>query len=105
MLPCDGKGIECREPSRFLSGFDVELRADAPDKSRFAAFGGQHPGQKQQITRLHRLHINTERLWRCWELDAKFFQLLLGTGWPRALTGYHLPTCEPPSTWSTSPVT
>ena len=39
------------------------------------------------------------------ELDAEFFQPLLGTGRPRAFAGYHLPTCAPPSTCSTSPVT
>src|SRR5882724_6914118 len=105
MLPSDGECIECREAGRFFSGFDVELSADAPHKSCLTAFRGQHPGQEEQAARLHRLYINTKRLWRCWELDAKFLQPLLGAGWPRALTGYHLPTCEPPSTWSTSPVT
>ena len=38
------------------------------------------------------------------ELDAKFFQPLLGAGRPRAFAGYHLPACAPPSTCNTSPV-
>src|SRR5262249_34022617 len=63
-------------------------------------FRGKHPGQKQQIARLHRFHVSAERLWRRRELDAKFFQPLLGAGGPRAFVSYHLPTCAPPSTCS-----
>src|SRR5262250_2720795 len=38
------------------------------------------------------------------QLDAKFFQPLLGAGRPRAFAGYHLPACAPPSTCNISPV-
>ncbi len=37
--------------------------------------------------------------------EAKVFQPLLCAGRPGAFAGYHLPTCAPPSTCSTSPVT
>ena len=83
----------------------IEFRADVPNKSRLAAFGGQHSAQKQQIPRLHSLHIGAEWLRGCWELDAKFPQPLFGAGGPTAFADYHLPTCEPPSTCSTSPAT
>jgi hypothetical protein len=35
------------------------------------AFRGKHPGQKKQITRLHRFHIGAKRLRRRREFDAK----------------------------------
>ena len=105
MLPRDSEDIERREVSSLAPRFHIELRADAPREFRAAALGGEHPGQEEQIARLHRFHIGPERLRRRRELDAKFFQPLLGAGRPRAFAGYHLPTCAPPSTCSTSPVT
>jgi hypothetical protein len=84
MLPRDSEGVERREVSRLAPRFHIELRADAPDEFRRAAFGGKHSGQKKQIARLHRFRIGAERLRRRRELDAKFFQPLLGAGRPRA---------------------
>ncbi len=104
MLSRHSEDVERREVSRLASRFHIELRADAPNEFRPVAFRGKHPAQKKQIARLHRFHISAERLRRRRELDAKFFQPLLGTGWPRAFARYHLPTCAPPSTCSTSPV-
>jgi len=72
--------------------FHIEFRADAPDEFRPPAFCGEHPGQKKQIARLHRLHIGTERLWGRLETYAKFFQPLFGAGRPRDFAGcrFHL---------------
>ena len=64
MLPRDSEDVEGREVSRLAPRFHVELRADAPDKFRRAAFGGKHPGQKKQVARLHRLRIDAKRLER-----------------------------------------
>ncbi len=105
MLPRGSEDVKRREVSRLAPRVHIELRADAPNEFRPVAFRGKHPAQKKQIARLHRFHIGAERLRRRRELDAKFFQPLLGTGRPRAFAGYHLPTCAPPSTCSTSPVT
>ena len=88
-----------------FSGFDVEFRADTTGEFRLLNFRWQHPGQEKQSPGLHRFHINTERLRRCREIDTEFLQPLFGADWPRVFAGYHLPTCEPPSTCSTSPVT
>src|SRR5438309_7241228 len=104
MLPRDSEAVQRREASRLAPRLDVELRPDAPREFRPVAFRRKHPAQKKQIARLHRFHIGAERLRRRRELDAKFFQPLLGAGRPRAFAGYHLPTCAPPSTCSTSPV-
>src|SRR5882762_3364875 len=90
MLSRDSENVERREVSRLAPRFHIELRADAPNKFRPMAFRGKHPGQKQQIARLHRFHIGTERLGGRRERDAKFFQPLLSTRWPRAFAGYHL---------------
>src|SRR5438477_591765 len=104
MISRNSEDVEGREVSRLTPPFHIELRADAPNEFRPVAFRGKHPAQKKQIARLHRLHIGAERLRRRRKLDAKFFQPLLGAGRPRAFPGYHLPTCAPPSTCSTSPV-
>ena len=56
----------------------------------FVAFRGKHPAQKKQIARLHRFHIGAERLRRRRELDAKFFQPLLGARRPRDFARYDL---------------
>src|SRR5258707_6457172 len=103
MLPSDSEGVERREVCSLASRFHIELRADAPDEFRGAAFRGKHPGQKKQIARLHGLCVDAKRLGRCRKLDAKFFQSLLGAGRPRAFPGYHLPACAPPSTCRISP--
>src|SRR5439155_10753531 len=90
VLPRDCKAIESSEISRFPPGFHIKLRADAPSEFRPAAFGGKHPGEKEQIACLHSFHIDAKRLrWR-WELNAKFFQPPFGAGRPRAFAGYHL---------------
>src|SRR5437660_229771 len=101
----DSENVERRELSRLATGFHVELRADAPSESRPAAFRGKHSAKKEQIVRLHGFYVRAERLRRHGELDAEFVQPLLGAGGPRAFAGHHLPTCAPPSTCSTSPVT
>ena len=78
MLPRDREGVEPSEVSRLAPGFHIELRAHAPDEFRGTALGGKHPGEKEQIARLHRFRIGAERLRRGRELDAKFLQSLLG---------------------------
>jgi hypothetical protein len=90
MLPRDSEDVERREVSRLAPRFHIELRADAPNEFRPVAFRGKHPAQKKQIARLHRFHVGAERLRGRRELDAKFFQPLLGAGRPRAFAGYHL---------------
>jgi hypothetical protein len=80
MLPRDSEGIERREVSSLARRFHIELRADPPNYFRRVALRGKHPAQKKQIARPHRFHICPKRLRRRWELDAKFFQPLLGAG-------------------------
>ena len=80
MFSRDSEDVEGREVSGLAPRFHIELRADAPNEFRRAALRGKHPGKKKQITGLHRFHISPERLRRGRELDAKFFQPLLGAG-------------------------
>src|SRR5882672_10252834 len=104
MLLHHSERIKCCEMRRIPASFHIKVRTEASNEFRLAALRRKHPGQKKQIARLHRLHISTERFGRRGELDAKFFQPLLGAcGW-KSVTGYHLPRCAPPSTCSTSPV-
>src|SRR6266567_1581695 len=90
ILPRDSQDVERRKVSRLAPRFHIELRADAPNEFRLAAFRGKHPAQKKQIARLHRFCISAEWLRRRREFDAKFFQPLLGAGRPRAFAGSHL---------------
>ena len=105
MLPRDSEDIKRREVSSLAPRFHIELGADPPNYFGRVAIRGKHPAQTKQIARLHRFHICPERLRGWWELHAKFFQPLLGAGREGTFGGYHLPTCAPPSTCSTSPVT
>jgi hypothetical protein len=45
MLPGDSEAIERRKVSRIASRLHVELRADAPDEFRRAAFRRKHLGK------------------------------------------------------------
>src|SRR5262245_30685587 len=105
MLASDSEAIECREASRPAARFHIEFCADAHNEFCPASFRGKHAGKKKQIARLHRLRIYAERLRRRRQVDAKFAQPLLRTGGSRLCVIYHRPTCAPPSTCSTSPVT
>ncbi len=78
ILPRNGEDVERREVRRLAARFDIELRADASDEFRRAAFRGKHPGEKKQVTCLHRFGIDAERLRRRRELDAQFSETSLG---------------------------
>src|SRR5437762_14339625 len=108
MLPGDSQDVERREVSCFASRFHIEFCADASNEFRAPSFCGEHPGKKKQIARLHRFHINAERLRSRRKLAVKFFELLVVAGGARAcgccdLT-YDLPTCAPPLRYRMSPL-
>ena len=90
MLARDSEDVERREMSRLATGFYIEFRADAPQEFCRTAFRGKHPGQKKQIARLHSFRVGSKWLRGCRELDAQFFQPLLGAGRPRARASYWL---------------
>jgi len=104
MLPRHSQAIQRCKASRLAPGLHIELRSDASNEFRRLALCRKHAGQKEQISCLHRFPIHAEGFRRCWKLDAKFIQPLLGAGRPRAFARYHLPACAPPSTCKISPV-
>src|ERR1700761_7775486 len=61
MLPRRRQRIHLRHPSRRASLFRVQLLAQPAHKCRLPARNRQHPAQKQQVARLHRLHIRSQR--------------------------------------------
>ena len=83
MLPRNSENIECSEVSRLAPRLHVELRADAPNEFRRAAFRRKHAGQKKKFARLNSFHIDAERSGWHGELDGEFFQPLLGAFGPR----------------------
>src|SRR5207244_12176325 len=88
ILPRDGDDVDRRKRSRLAPGFHIELRADGPNEFRAVSFRRKHAAEKKQIARLHRFSVCTERLRRCRQLDAEFFQALLGARRVRALAWY-----------------
>src|SRR5713226_9554058 len=88
MLPRNSEDIECSEVSRLAPRPHVELRADAPNEFRPAAFRRKHAGEKKQLAGLNCFHIGAERLGWHGELDAELFQPLLGAFRPRMFAGY-----------------
>jgi hypothetical protein len=83
MLPRGSEDIERSEASCHASRLHLEFHADTPNEFRLAALRGKHAGQKKQIARLNCFHISAERLGWHGELDAEFFQPLLGAFRPR----------------------
>jgi len=71
MLLRDGKAIERRQASRRMLCFPIEFRAYAPDEFGFAAYGGKHSGEKEQVACLHGFRVDAERLRRRRKVDAK----------------------------------
>jgi hypothetical protein len=71
MLPRDSEGVDRGQVSGHAPRFHIEFRTDAPDEFRFASDSGKHSGEKEQVARMRRLHVNAERLRRRWKLDAK----------------------------------
>jgi hypothetical protein len=65
---------------RLATRFRIQLRTDAPDEFRRAAYGREHSAQEKQIPSLHRLYIRAKRLWRFGKLDVEFLQPLFRAG-------------------------
>ena len=88
------------------SRLSIELFPKPANILRLVVDNWEHAAKEEQITRLYRLDVSAKRRWGFWELNSKVLQpaictaQLLGT-----FTAYHRPTCAPPSTCSTSPVT
>ena len=49
MLSRDSKSVERHKVSRLATRFHIELRSDAPNEFRLAAFRGKHPLRKSRL--------------------------------------------------------
>jgi len=67
---------------RLAASFHIEFRIDAHNEFRAVALAGKHAVQKKQIARLYRFHLGAGSLRGRVDLDAQFFQPLLGAGRP-----------------------
>jgi len=65
----------------------------------------KHPAKEKEIPRLDGLDVGAEWRRRGWKLNAKILQPAICVSQLRTFAAYHRPTCAPPSTCSTSPVT
>jgi len=97
---------QSRSVGGISSSLDIELFPKPANILWLMIYDRKHAAKEEQITRLYRLDVSAKRRWGFRELNSKVLQpaictaQLLGT-----FTAYHRPTCAPPSTCSTSPVT
>src|SRR5260370_40578064 len=86
-------------------GLGIEFLAKPPKVLRLMVNNREQPAQEKQVSCLYRLDVTSKRRRGGWELNSKVVQPAIRTARLRPLRVHHLPTCAPPSTCSTSPVT
>ena len=105
MLFGRSEDAQSRSVGGISSGLGIELFPQPANILRLVVDNREHPAKEEQVARLYRLHISAKRRRGGWELNAKVLQPAFGTARLRTFGAYHRPTCAPPSTCSTSPVT
>lgn len=83
----------------------IELFANAAYVLRLVLDNREHSAQEEQVACLDGLGVGAKRRGRRYELNAKLLQPAFGARRLWSFRNYHRPTCAPPSTYSTSPVT
>ena len=96
---------QSRSVGGISSSLGIKLFPQAAKILRLVVYNGEHPAKEEQVTRLYRLDVGAKRRRGGRELNAKVLQPAIGTALLRTFRAYHRPTCAPPSTSSTSPVT
>src|SRR5215467_12620933 len=105
MLLGRGKDVQSRSVSGISPSLDIELFPEPSKILRLVIDNWEHPAEEEKITRLYRLDISAKGRRGRREPNAKVLQSAICTVWLRTFHAYHRPTCAPPSTCSTSPVT
>ena len=105
MLLGRGKDVQSRSVSGISPRLDIELFPQSAKILRLVIDNWEHPAKEEKVARLYRLDISAKGRRGGWELNAKVLQSAICTAWLRTFNAYHRPTCAPPSTCSTSPVT
>ena len=105
MLFRRGEGAQGRSVGGISSSFGIELFPQPAKIFRLVVDNRKHPAKEEQVARLQCLDVSAKRRRGGWELNAKVLQPALGAARLRTFSAYHRPTCAPPSTCSTSPVT
>ena len=105
VLLCRSESAQGRNVCRIPSSLDIEFFAKPPEILRLVIDYRQHASQEEQITGRCRLDIVPERRGRGGQLNAKVLQPAFDVARLQILRAHHRPTCAPPSTCSTSPVT
>jgi hypothetical protein len=105
MLFGRGEDVQSRSVGGLSSTLGIELFPQPADKLRLVVDDWEHPAKEKQVARLYRLDVSAKRRRGSWELNAKFLQPPIRTTRRQTFRAHHRPTCAPPSTCSTSPVT
>src|SRR6266567_3227202 len=99
------EGAQRRRIGGVSSGLGIEFFAKPAKILRLMVNNREHPAEEKQVACLYRLDVTSKRRRGGWELNSKVVQPAIRTARLRTLRAHHLPTCAPPSTCSTSPVT
>src|SRR5690242_20474585 len=94
--------VQCRNVGGISSSLGIELFPKPANELRLAVHNREHPAQEEKVAQLYRLYVSAKRRWSRWELNAKVFQTLLSTGWPKVFGDYH---CQMGRLWSLYPAT
>jgi len=105
MLLRRGKDVQSRSVGGISPTLDIELFPESAKVLRLVIDNREHPAKEEKVARPYRLDISAKGRRGRWELNAKVLQSAIRTIWLRTFNAYHRPTCAPPSTCSTSPVT
>src|SRR3569833_1868432 len=97
--------VRCSHSRSFLSRSEIEFLSDLADVSRLVINDWKHSAQEEQPPSFDHLDVGAEWSWRIRQRYAQALQPALSAGIPSVGPTYHRPTCAPPSTCSTSPVT
>ena len=74
-----GKNSQSRSVRGISSGLDIEFFPEAANILRLVVDNREHPTKEEQVARLYRLDVRTERRGSSWKLNAKVTQPVVRT--------------------------
>src|SRR5579871_157794 len=105
MLFGRSEDVQSRSVGGIAPSLGIELFSKPANILRLVVDNRKHATKEEKIARLYCLDVSAKRLRNFWELNSKVLQPAISTTRLRTFIAYHRPTCAPPSTCSTSPVT
>jgi len=79
MLLGRGEDAQRRRVGGISSSLDIEFLPESSNKLRLVIDNREHPAKEEQVARLYRLDVRTERRGSSWKLNAKVTQPVVRT--------------------------